>query len=275
MISCKEYVEIRKKELREQISILNKNNRVPHLGVIQIGSNDASERYVKGKKKDCEEVGIVVTHLIFKDYSSYDTNNLKQVINDMCDISNCDGIIVQLPIPDKFDVEELQNAIPAEKDVDGFRRDSMFIPCTPKGMIDYLEYNNVNLSGELCVVIGRSKIVGKPMVNLLIDRGATVICCNSKTKDLKTLTQQAKIVVSAVGKPEIFDFSYFNESQILLDVGINLNASGKLCGDISRDVKDKVTHATPVPGGVGLLTRLALLENTFEAYKMNMGGIKC
>lgn len=151
----------------------------------------------------------------------------------------------------------------------------MFTPCTPKGMIDYLEYNNVNLSGELCVVIGRSKIVGKPMVNLLIDRGATVICCNSKTKDLKTLTQQAKIVVSAVGKPEIFDFSYFNESQILLDVGINLNASGKLCGDISRDVKDKVTYATPVPGGVGLLTRLALLENTFEAYKMNMGGIKC
>lgn len=187
MISCKEYVEIRKKELREQISILSKNNRVPHLGVIQIGSNDASERYVKGKKKDCEEVGIVVTHLIFKDYSSYDTNNLKQVINDMCDISNCDGIIVQLPIPDKFDVEELQNAIPAEKDVDGFRRDSMFIPCTPKGMIDYLEYNNVNLSGELCVVIGRSKIVGKPMVNLLIDRGATVICCNSKTKDLSLI----------------------------------------------------------------------------------------
>ena len=124
MISCKEYVEIRKKELREQISILSKNNRVPHLGVIQIGSNDASERYVKGKKKDCEEVGIVVTHLIFKDYSSYDTNNLKQVINDMCDISNCDGIIVQLPIPDKFDVEELQNAIPTEKDVDGFRRDA-------------------------------------------------------------------------------------------------------------------------------------------------------
>lgn len=275
MISCKEYVEIRKKELREQISILSKNNRVPHLDVIQIGNNDASDRYIRGKKKDCEEVGIVFSHLHLEDYSFYKTDDVKRLISDVSDISNCDGIIVQLPIPDKFDVEELQNSIPAKKDVDGFRRDSMFTPCTPKGMIDYLEHNNVNLSGELCVVIGRSKIVGKPMVNLLIDRGATVICCNSKTKDLKTLTQQAKIVVSAVGKPEIFDFSYFNESQILLDVGINLNASGKLCGDISRDVKDKVTHATPVPGGVGLLTRLALLENTFEAYKMNMGGIKC
>ena len=275
MISCKEYVEMRKKELKEQISILSKNNRAPHLSVIQIGSNDASERYIRGKKKDCEEVGIAFSHLHIEDYDFYNIDNVKRVISDVNDISNCDGIIVQLPIPDKFDVEELQNAIPAEKDVDGFRRDSMFIPCTPKGMIDYLEYNNVNLSGELCVVIGRSKIVGKPMVNLLIDRGATVICCNSKTKELKTLTQQAKIIVSAVGKPEIFDFSYFNENQILLDVGINLNASGKLCGDIARDVKDKVTYATPVPGGVGLLTRLALLENTFEAYKMNIGGIKC
>lgn len=275
MISCKEYVEMRKKELKEQISILSKNNRAPHLDVIQIGNNDASERYIRGKKKDCEEVGIAFSHLHIKDYSFYNIDDVKRVISDVNDISNCDGIIVQLPIPDKFDVEELQNAIPAEKDVDGFRRDSMFDPCTPKSMIDYLEYNNVNLSGELCVVIGRSKIVGKPMVNLLIDRGATVICCNSKTKDLKNLTQQAKIVVSAVGKPEIFDFSYFNKNQILLDVGINLNASGKLCGDIARDVKDKVTYATPVPGGVGLLTRLALLENTFEAYKMNMGEMEC
>lgn len=275
MISCKEYVEMRKEELREQISILSKNNRAPHLDVIQIGSDDASERYIRGKKKDCEEVGIAFSHLHIENYSFYDIDDVKRVISDVCNISDCDGIIVQLPIPDKFNVEELQNAIPAKKDVDGFRRDSMFTPCTPKGMIDYLEYNNVNLSGELCVVVGRSKIVGKPMVNLLIDRGATVICCNSKTKDLKSLTQQAKIVVSAVGKPEIFDFSYFNESQILLDVGINLNASGKLCGDIVRDAKDKVTYATPVPGGVGLLTRLALLENTFEAYKMNMGGATC
>lgn len=275
MISCKEYVEMRKKELKEQISILSKNNRAPHLDIIQIGNNDASERYIRGKKKDCEEVGIAFSHLHIEDYNFYKTYDVKRVISDVNDISNCDGIIVQLPIPDKFNVRELQNAIPAEKDVDGFRRDSMFDPCTPKGMIDYLEYNNVNLSGELCVVIGRSKIVGKPMVNLLIDRGATVICCNSKTKDLKNLTQQAKIVVSAVGKPEIFDFSYFNKNQILLDVGINLNASGKLCGDIARDVKDKVTYATPVPGGVGLLTRLALLENTFEAYKMNMGEMEC
>lgn len=275
MISCKEYVEMRKKELREQISILTKNNRAPHLDVIQIGNNDASERYIRGKNKDCKEVGIEFSHIHIEDYNFHNSKDVKRMISNVCNISNCDGIIVQLPIPDEFDVEEWQTAIPVERDVDGFRRDSMFTPCTPKGMIDYLEYNKVNLAGELCVVIGRSKIVGKPMVNLLIDRGATVICCNSKTKDLKTLTQQAKIVVSAVGKPEIFDFSYFNESQILLDVGINLNASEKLCGDIARDVKDKVMYATPVPGGVGLLTRLALLENTFEAYKRNIGGIKC
>ena len=266
VITCKEYVKNQKELLAKEIKSFERN---PKLCVIQIGDNAASNSYVKGKIKDCNEVGIECEHIHIIDYENFSQGDLLKLIMNKNFDPSVDGIIVQLPVPDKYDVDMICNTIIKEKDVDGFRKDSLFVPCTPKGVIDYLEYNNIELTSKICTVIGRSNIVGKPLVNLLIERGATVINCNSKTKDIKNFTRQSDIIISAIGKANYFDESYFVDGQVLIDVGINKDESGKLCGDICEEVKENMLLATPVPGGVGLLTRLKLLENTVEAYKLN------
>lgn len=265
MVTCKEYVKIQKKILSEEI---NSFKRTPKLCVIQIGDNAASNSYVKGKIKDCDEVGIECEHIHIDVYEDFSQDDLLELIMNKNFDASVDGIIVQLPVPDKYDVDTICNTISKEKDVDGFRKDSLFTPCTPKGVIDYLEYNNIELNGKVCTVIGRSNIVGKPLVNLLIERGATVISCNSKTKDIKNFTKQSDIVISAIGKANYFDENYFVDGKVLIDIGINRNENGKLCGDICEEVKENMLLSTPVPGGVGLLTRVKLLENTVEAYKL-------
>ncbi len=262
--SCKEYVEISKKALKEEIS---KFKRKPCLVVIQVDDDPASTSYIKGKKKDCEEVGIefIHSHIDSERMSQIDLQNL---IKAYCgEESNVDGIIIQLPIPDKYNLNKLLECIPPQKDVDGFRRDSCFKPCTPKGIMDWLDYNEVELSGKDICVIGRSNIVGKPLVNMMIDAGATVTCCNSKTKDLKYYTRNANIVVSAIGKAKYFNSTYFKRGQIIVDVGINRDENGKLCGDVDgKYVYD--SYVTSSPGGIGLTTRLSLLENVVTAYKL-------
>lgn len=265
MVTCKEYVKIQKKILSEEI---NSFKRTPKLCVIQIDDNAASNSYVKGKIRDCNEVGIECEHIHIIDYEYFSQDDLLELIMNKNFDASVDGIIVQLPVPDKYDVDMICNTIIKEKDVDGFRKDSFFIPCTPKGVIDYLEYNYIELTGKVCTVIGRSNIVGKPLANLLIERGATVINCNSKTKDIKNFTKQSDIVISAIGKANYFDESYFVDGQVLIDIGINRDVNGKLCGDICEEVKENMLLSTPVPGGVGVLTRVKLLENTVEAYKL-------
>lgn len=266
MISCKEYVEIRKAELKEEIQ---KFHYEPKLCVIQVGDNPASNSYIKGKKKDCEEVGIEFSHVKLDEKITQREleAHVKLQVSLICN----SGIIVQLPLPKHIDADRIVSLIPAEKDVDGFRIDSHFKPCTPKGIVDWLEYNNYDFVGKDVVVMGRSNIVGKPLVNMLIDKGATVTCCNSKTVNSDHYTTYADLVISAVGKPKEFDFSYFSDlTEIIIDVGINRDENGKLCGDIDNTYFDKYlsdTYVTPVPGGVGLLTRYALLENTIRAYK--------
>lgn len=267
MISCKEYAEKRKQELKEKVSTFE---RRPVLAVIQINSNPASNSYIAGKKRDCEEVGIDCLHIII-DSEKYSQEDLETTIKDLNNSQRYDGIIIQLPIPDKYDVEKLQQCISPEKDVDGFRRDSCFEPCTPKGIMDWLNYNDYNLEGKNAVVIGRSKIVGKPLVNMLIDKGATVTCCNSKTREIRYFMYGADIVISAVGKPKLLNSMHFNNPQIIVDVGINRDEEGKICGDVDRDdvnFYNSSTYITPVPKGVGLLTRLALLENLLKAYML-------
>lgn len=261
-VSCKEYADIRKGELS---SLVSKLPQKPCLAVIQIGNDKASESYIAGKKRDCASVGIMMQHI------QYSHMVEEKVVLDKINELNCDvnvhGIIVQLPIP--FDVKKIQKAIRIEKDVDGFRLESRFDPCTPKGIIDWMAYNNVDLVGKKVMVIGRSEIVGKPLVNMLIDRSATVTCCHSKTEMLSSLTNKMDIVISAVGKPKKFDSEYFSDYQLLVDVGINRDENDKLCGDIDKDDVEglgKHSYVTSVPGGVGLLTRLALLENTVKAY---------
>ena len=267
IVSCKDYVDIKKKELKEEIKHLDKK---PVLAVIQIDDDKTSNSYIKGKQKDCDEIGIEMRHVNI--YSN--TTEQKEVECVITDIANsdADGIIMQLPIPGKYNLERLQNLIPPEKDVDGFRRDSCFKPCTPKGIIDWMEYNDFEFKGKDCCVLGRSKIVGLPLTNMLIEKGATVTCCNSTTPSTEYYTRNADYVFSAIGIPHYFDYSdFFEYCELIVDIGINRIKDNKLCGDINCCSFEEYlsgTYVTPVPGGVGLLTRTSLMQNVVDAYKI-------
>lgn len=267
IVSCKDYVDIKKKELKEEVKHLDKK---PVLAVIQIDDDKASNSYIKGKQKDCDEIGIEMRHINIYSNAA-EQQEVEGVIKDIAN-SDADGIIIQLPIPDKYDLERLQNLIPPEKDVDGFRRDSCFKPCTPKGIIDWMEYNYFEFKGKDCCVLGRSKIVGLPLTSMLIEKGATVTCCNSTTPSTWYYTRNADYAFSAVGIPNYFDFSDFtNLCELIVDVGINRDENEKLCGDVNNagfESSLNDTYVTPVPGGVGLLTRLALMQNVVDAYKV-------
>ena len=269
MNSCLEYVEKRKEELKRVVSEMTKK---PNLVVVQIGNDKASSSYIKSKKKLCEEIGLNFKHVHIENYEDISEKEVLLTILEESFDSSVDGIILQLPIPDKYDLDTLQKAIYEDKDVDGFRENSDFTPCTPKGIMDWLDYNNYDLEGKNVTVIGRSKIVGRPLVDLLIDRGATVTCCNSKTKDLRQHTCNADLVISAVGKAKFLDSSYFTNTKLVIDVGINRDDNGKLCGDVDyEEVENNLEniYVTPVPGGVGKLTVLALIENTVNACSGN------
>lgn len=240
----------------------------PTLAVIQIGNDTASNSYIKGKKNDCEEVGIDMFHLHYDENISEE--ELLSYIEELNYNTRINGIIVQLPIPDHLDVKKIQEAISPAKDVDGFNKASRFKPCTPLGIMMWLKANNIELRGKDVCVIGRSEIVGKPMVNMLIDEGATVTCCNSLTRNIWHYTRYADIVICAVGKPKKFNGYYFSNESVIIDVGINRDENGKLCGDIDKAHVEELhnnVYISPVPAGVGLLTRLALLQNTYEAWR--------
>lgn len=267
IVSCKDYVEIKKKELKEEIKHLDKK---PVLAVIQIDNDQASNSYIKGKQKDCDEIGIEMRHVnIYSNVAGQ--KEVECIIKDIAN-SDADGIIIQLPIPDKYDLDRLQHLIPPEKDVDGFRKGSCFKSCTPKGIIDWMEYNNFEFKGKDCCVLGRSKIVGLPLTNMLIEKGATVTCCNSTTPSTWYYTRNADYAFSAVGIPNYFDFSDFQDfCELVVDIGINRDENEKLCGDVNNagfESSLNDTYVTPVPGGVGLLTRLALMQNVVDAYKV-------
>lgn len=230
IVSCKDYVDIKKKELKEEVKHLDKK---PVLAVIQIDDDKASNSYIKGKQKDCDEIGIEMRHINIYSNAA-EQQEVEGVIKDIAN-SDADGIIIQLPIPDKYDLERLQNLIPPEKDVDGFRRDSCFKPCTPKGIIDWMEYNDFEFKGKDCCVLGRSKIVGLPLTSMLIEKGATVTCCNSTTPSTWYYTRNADYAFSAVGIPNYFDFSDFQDfCELVVDIGINRDENEKLCGDVNN-----------------------------------------
>ena len=268
MIGCKEFSKEYKQAIRQTLE--NSSSQNPTLAVIQVGNNQASNSYIKGKKKDCEEVGIDFKHIVINEADANDgiiLNYIHQLNKD----KNIHGIIVQLPLPKCCHIKEIQSAISKEKDVDGFRADSEFYPCTPLGILLWLRRNNISIKGKDIVVIGRSNIVGKPLVKLLIEKGATVTCCNSNTEDLRYYTKHADIIITAIGKPRFFTSSYFGEkNKLIIDVGINRDHNGCLCGDVDRENINKLhndIYITPVPGGVGLLTRVALMHNLSLAFK--------
>ena len=263
VVSCEEYAKIRKEELKERIA----GKYTPTLAVVQVGDDPASNSYIRGKQKDCEEVGIEFRHI--KLDKDVDNNEVDEAISQLNYDDEVDGIILQLPLPEHLDIDYLTSIIYTSKDVDGFDKDSDFVPCTPKGIIDWLEYNGYEFEGKHAVVAGRSNIVGKPLVNMLIDRNATVACLHSKSRETKFYTERAQLFISAIGRSKYWDGTDFrNCCEVVVDVGINRDEDGKLCGDVDKESFERYpanTYITPVPKGVGLLTRVALLENVFAA----------
>ncbi len=243
------------------------------LAVVLVGDNPASQVYVRNKIKACEEVGI-------KSYSEYlpadcAQDSLASVVKRLATDKNIDGILVQLPLPEHLDAEKILKLIPTEKDVDGFseentgklsRGEDCLVACTPNGIMKILERYGVETCGKKAVVVGRSDIVGKPMAMLLINADATVTVCHSKTADLKGECLRADILVAAVGKTKFITADMVKEGATVIDVGMNRNENGKLCGDVDfENVKDKCSYITPVPGGVGPMTITMLMYNTLQA----------
>ncbi len=256
-------------------SLYEKYNRLPHLAVILIGDDAGSVSYVKGKEKACLEVGILNTTI--KKPNTITEEELLSIIDDLNNDENVDGILVQLPLPKHICSEKIIQAIKKDKDVDGFHYENVakvylkqkgIVSCTPKGIIEILDYIGYDLEGKNACVIGRSNIVGMPVSKLLLDRNATVTICHSKTRNLKDVTKQADVLIAAVGKPLFVKEDMVKEGAVVIDVGVNRNLeTNKLCGDVDfNNVESKCSYITKVPGGVGPMTICCLMENTIDCY---------
>ena len=262
-----------KAEISKKVEELKAKGINPKLSVIIVGENPASLTYVKGKHKDCAECGIISDNIALPESTTQ--QELLDIIEKLNKDETVHGILVQLPLPKHIEEYAVINAIDPSKDVDGFTAVNVgnmnigkdcFAPCTPQGCIDMLDYAGVELEGKDLVVIGRSNIVGKPVSVLALQRNATVTVCHSRTKDIAAKTKQADIVIVAVGREKFLTADMVKEGAVVIDVGINRNSLGKLCGDADFDgLIEKVSKVTPVPGGVGLMTRVNLLKNTIKS----------
>ena len=268
MISCKDYAALKKEELKTKIDehIIIR----PYLAVIQIGDDPASNSYIKGKQRDCEEVGIFFSHYRFSSDISHD--ELKEFIADLNEDPIYNGIILQLPVPSHIDVKDIQRLIDPAKDVDGFNPDSSFQPCTPLGVINYLKFNGYHFRGKNACVIGRSDIVGKPLAKMLLDLDCTVTVCHSKS-DLRSVLPCQDIIFTCINQIEFFNETYFAPYQDVIDIGLGKGTDGKLHGNLTEAAYLQQKEYTGTnnsvvisgTGGVGLLTRLELLNNTYKA----------
>lgn len=280
-----------KQEIKEEVAqYVNKSFRPPHLSAVLVGNNGASITYVDNKIKDCHAVGFRSS--LVKLPGNINESELLQEIKKLNEDKDLDGFIVQLPLPDHIDQEKIIMAIDPEKDVDGFHPQNFgkmalemesFLPATPYGIMTMLKRYNVPTQGKNVVVIGRSRIVGKPMSILMSRKGypgdATVTLTHSKTQNLQDFTKNADIVITALGVPNFLKSSMIKKGAVIIDVGITrIDDSTKergfyLAGDIDyNDVSEKASWITPVPGGVGPMTRAMLLKNTLIAYKKNING---
>ncbi|MGI6701648.1 MAG: bifunctional methylenetetrahydrofolate dehydrogenase/methenyltetrahydrofolate cyclohydrolase FolD [Christensenellales bacterium] len=255
-------------------AIDNLKGRKPGLAVIICGDNPASQVYVGHKVKDCEQTGIISYKYAFP--SDVASDEVIAQIKKLNSDTNIDGILVQVPLPKHLDEKVILNTIAPDKDVDGFGIESAgllslgvprFISCTPLGIIKLLEYMNIELAGKYAVMVGRSNIVGKPMAQLLLMNNCTVTICHSKTNNIKKFTSEADILIAAVGKAHFITADMVKPGAVIVDVGMN-RLDGRLTGDVDYDGVEKVAgYITPVPGGVGLMTRAMLLYNTLKAYE--------
>lgn len=259
-----------KEEIKNEISLLS--NKLT-LCVVQVGDDEASNIYIKQKEKLANELGI---NFIHKKYNDISEELLEEEIIKLNENKYITGIIIQLPIPDKYNTNKLINLIDPNKDVDGltdynkvklYNNEEGIIPCTPLGILELLNHYNIDVKGENIVIIGRSLLVSKPLFNLLLNKDATVTMCHSKTINLSSITKNADILISATGKPHLVTEDMIKDNAVIIDVGIS-RIDGKLCGDVDfENVSKKASYITPVPGGVGPMTVIMLMKNILNAYK--------
>ena len=259
-----------REELKQQVAALRARGIIPGLAVILVGEDPASQVYVRNKHRACEELGIHSEQYTLP--ADSDRQTLLDLIMELNGREEIDGILVQLPLPGHLDEKEILSAIDPAKDVDSFHPqnvgrlvigDYFFAPCTPSGILTLIDSAGVDLTGKECVVIGRSNIVGKPMALMLLHRNATVTVCHSKTRDLPSVTRRADVLISAVGKAGFVTADMVKPGAVVIDVGMNRNQAGKLCGDVDFESVSRVAgYLTPVPGGVGPMTITMLLRST-------------
>ena len=264
-----------KEELKTEVAAYAAQGKKCALAVIQVGADPASSVYVRNKKKACAYIGInSLAYELPEETTQEELLNLVRQLNDREDVN---GILVQLPLPAHIDEDTVIRTIAPEKDVDGFHPQSVgllsigqkgFVSCTPAGIIQLLKRSGIEIDGKECVVVGRSNIVGKPMAMLLIRENGTVTVCHSHTRDLKEVTRRADILVVAIGKRQFITADYVKEGATVIDVGMHRKEDGKLCGDVDFDSVEPVAGAiTPVPGGVGPMTIAMLMNNCVSSVE--------
>ena len=280
MLSGKDLASRKRAEMTLEVeNLYKKYGKKPHLAVILVGEDPGSVSYVAGKEKACIEVGLENTTI--RKESSITEAELLGIIDDLNNDDSINGILVQLPLPKHINADKVINAIVPHKDVDGFHpvnvaslylKQPGIIPCTPRGIIEVLDDAGIQIEGKKAVVIGRSNIVGMPVSKLLLDRNATVTIAHSRTKNLREVTKEADILIAAVGKPLFVTSDMVKDGAVVIDVGVNRNLeTGKLCGDVDfKNVKEKASYITKVPGGIGPMTITCLVENTIECFIKHM-----
>ena len=263
--------------LKIEVTELKKQGIIPKLAVIMVGDDKASQVYVRNKSKACDEIGIEYEEYL-KD-ASITQEELLNLIDELNAREDISGILLQSPIPKHLDIREAFNRIDYKKDVDGFNPinvgklaigEDCFISCTPYGVVKLLEANNIKIEGKHVVILGRSNIVGRPLIQCMLNEHATVTVCHSRTQNLKEFTKQADILISAIGKAKFVTEDMVKDGAVVIDVGINRNDEGKLVGDVDyENVEPKTSYITPVPGGVGPMTIAMLMNNVVKAAKIN------
>ena len=266
-----------KNELKEKVAAYKAQGIEITLAVVKVGNDPASAVYVRNKEKACEYVGITSRTLALPEETTEE--ELLKVVEELNADSAVNGILVQLPLPKHIDESKILLAIDSNKDVDGFHPvnvgkmvigEDTFLPCTPAGIIEMIKRSDIDIEGKECVVIGRSNIVGKPMSLLMLRENATVTITHSRTKDLKEVTKKADILVAAIGKAKFVTADYVKEDAVVIDVGMDRDENGKLCGDVDfASVEPKASAITPVPGGVGPMTVTMLLVNCLRSVELN------
>ena len=264
-----------RQNLKDEVEELKKIGIYPRLAVIMVGEDKASKVYVKNKSKACNEIGIEYEEFLLPETT--EMVELIKIIKELNNRKDVHGILLQSPIPNHLDIKEAFNTIDPRKDVDGFHPmnvgkltigEDAFISCTPYGIIKLLEEYQIPIEGKNAVIIGRSNIVGKPLIQCLLNKNATVTVCHSKTKNIEEITKNADILIAAIGRVKFVKADMIKKDAVIIDVGINRNELGKLEGDIDfEEVEKKASYITPVPGGVGPMTIAMLMSNVVKATK--------